>query len=158
MQLEQWAKRHDISQDALDELRASFGCIPIHIPQLEGHGENYVQSKVRLEAPGKGVTLWRNNSGVLPNPETGRPVRFGLGNDTKQLNEKLKSADLIGWRRLIITPDMVGTTIGQFVSRECKEPGWKYTGKGRELAQLKWLKAVVAAGGDAQFCSGEGTL
>ena len=28
----------------------------------------------------------------------------------------------------------------------------------RELAQLKWAEAVVAEGGDAQFCSGEGTL
>jgi hypothetical protein len=119
--------------------------------------EAYSQSQVRLEAPRAGVTLWRNNVGVLTDL-TGRPVRFGLANDSRQLNEALKSSDLIGWRPVLITPGHVGRTIAQFVSRECKAPGWKYTGTDRERAQKAWLDLVAAAGGDSAFATGPGTL
>lgn len=119
--------------------------------------EAYAQSQVRLEAPAKGVTLWRNNVGVLTDIN-GRPVRFGLANDSKQLNEVLKSSDLIGWRPVLITPAHVGTTIAQFVSRECKEPGWIYRGTDREVAQKAWLDLVAGAGGDSAFATGPGTL
>lgn len=87
---------------------------------------------------------------------TGRPVRYGLANDSKQANDALKSGDLIGIRRVIISPDMVGHTIGQFVSRECKAPGWKFTGSGREAAQSAWAILVRNYGGDAAFTTGEG--
>jgi len=119
--------------------------------------EAYAQSQVRLEAPRAGVTLWRNNVGVLTDL-TGRPVRFGLANDSRQLNEALKSSDLIGWRPVLITPEHVGRTLAQFVSRECKAPGWKYTGTDRERAQKAWLDLVAAAGGDSAFATGPGTL
>jgi hypothetical protein len=119
--------------------------------------EAYAQSQVRLEAPTKGVTLFRNNVGVLTDIN-GRPVRFGLANDSKQLNEVLKSSDLIGWRPVLITPEHVGRTLAQFVSRECKAPGWKYTGTDRERAQKAWLDLVAAAGGDSAFATGPGTL
>ncbi len=119
--------------------------------------EAYAQFQVRLEAPTKGVTLWRNNVGVLTDIN-GRPVRFGLANDSKQLNEALKSSDLIGWRPVLITPGHVGRTLAQFVSRECKAPGWTYTGTDRERAQKAWLDLVAAAGGDSAFATGPGTL
>lgn len=156
----QWATRHGVSYQAIEELRAIWGEVPIYLPKIDvsDKTEAYTQSRVRLEAPYKGVTLWRNNSGAFTNPETGQLVRFGLGNDTKGLNESVKSADLIGWRRLLITPAMVGSIIGQFVSRECKRPNWKWTGTERELAQRKWALAVVAGGGDAAFVTGEGSL
>ncbi|NBW08572.1 MAG: hypothetical protein EBR82_11155 [Caulobacteraceae bacterium] len=119
--------------------------------------EAYAQSQVRLEAPTKGVTLWRNNVGVLTDV-SGRPVRFGLANESRQINEALKSSDLIGWRPVLITPAHVGHTIAQFVSRECKAPGWKYAGTDRERAQKAWLDLVAAAGGDSAFATGPGTL
>lgn len=156
--LEQWAKKHGISSEALDELRASFGCVPVHVPQLDGHSESHVQSLVRLEAARKGIKLWRNNVGVLPNPDTGQPVRYGLANDSKRLNEAVKSGDLIGWRPRIIVSDDIGTRIAQFVSRECKVAGWKYRGDEHERAQLKWIEAITADGGDARFASGGETL
>ena len=112
--------------------------------------EGLVQSVVRLHAPRLGETLWRNNVGVLLDA-TGRPVRYGLANDSKGLNEKLKSADLIGWRPVTITQDMVGRVIGQFISRECKREGWKYTGRAHEPAQLEWARIVNRSGGDARF-------
>lgn len=74
------------------------------------------------------------------------------------MNKVIKSADLIGIRPVLITPGHVGLVIGQFVSREIKPTGWKYTGKAREEAQLRWAELVAACGGDAAFATGEGTL
>lgn len=155
--LAQWAAKYDISQQAVTELLAIFGCIPVVVPQMSGHSESHVQSQVRLEAARKGVKLWRNNVGVLRD-ERGVPVRYGLANDSKRLNESCKSGDLIGWRPILILDTMVGSTIAQFVSRECKHAGWKFKGDPHELAQLKWAQAVTADGGDAKFTSGEETL
>jgi hypothetical protein len=172
----QWAIRHQVSAAALEELRAIWGDVPerescemcdkglTHVGSqcpLPGHpkqSEAYVQSKVRLEAARLGVKLWRNNVGVLLNPKTGQPVRYGLANDSKRLNSAVKSGDLIGWRSVLITPAHVGSRIAQFLSRECKRPGWRYTGDEHEQAQLKWTQAVLADGGDACFVSGEGSL
>jgi hypothetical protein len=121
------------------------------------HTEAYVQSCVRLEAANKGLKLWRNNVGVLAD-ERGVPVRYGLANDSKRLNAAVKSGDLIGWRPILVGPEHVGSRIAQFVSRECKRPGWRYSGDEHEQAQLKWAQAVMSDGGDACFASGEGTL
>lgn len=119
--------------------------------------EARVQSEIRLEAARKGVRLYRNNSGALKD-EHGRLVRFGLGNESTTLNRKFKSADLIGWRTITITPDMVGCKIAQFLARECKYEGWVYTGSEREQAQKAFLDLVVAEGGDACFATEVGTL
>lgn len=135
----------------------------------EPTSEAYVQSLVRLEAPGKGVKLWRNNVGVLLDAN-GRPVRYGLANDSRGLNQELKSGDLIGWRRRVITvADVVaagpgGLIIAEFVSRECKPVGWRPAPPGdserfrHEEAQRRWAALVNADGGDACFATGEGTL
>lgn len=152
-----WAVRHGIPAQALYELE---GILTGQIPQVEhipGKNEATVQSLVRLEASRKGCRLWRNNVGVLQDAN-GRPVRYGLANDSKQVNEVLKSADLIGWRRVLIEPHHVGSVIAQFVSRECKESSWRYSGSKREVAQLNWINLVTADGGDGKFCTGEGTL
>jgi len=126
--------------------------------------EAFVQSVIRLEAGREpGLRLWRNNVGVLRDL-TGRPVRYGLANDTAELNRVIKSGDLIGWRAVLITPEMVGRTIAQFVSRECKPEGWTPappTNRAKfahEKAQRKWADLVNAAGGDARFATGAGTL
>ena len=112
--------------------------------------EDAVQAKIRLLAPYHGFTLYRNNVGALLD-RRGVPVRYGLANESKEENEKVKSGDLIGWQTIIITPDMVGMKIARFVSREIKEEGWSYTGTPREQAQLKWANIVNDAGGDACF-------
>ena len=122
-----------------------------------GKSEAWAQSLVRLEASEKGVKLFRNNVGVLKD-ETGRPVRYGLGNDSAKMNEVLKSADLIGLRPVLIEQRHVGHVLGQFVSREVKAPGWQYTGTGREVAQMAWCNLVNSCGGDAAFATGAGTL
>lgn len=159
MNLIEWAIKHGVNQGALAELRAEMGigsCVPL-ATLIVDRSEAHVQSQVRLEAARKGFKLWRNNVGVLLDA-TGRPVRYGLANDSKQLNETVKSGDLIGWRPVTITPLMVGHRIAQFVSRECKAPGWSYKGDDHEKAQLRWIEAILADGGDAKFCNTEGTL
>ena len=155
----QWAARHGVSLQALAELQAVFGMQGGHDlpPEVKGTSEAAVQAAVRLEAARKGVRLFRNNVGALVDSR-GVPVRYGLANESKQVNEVMKSADLIGWRPLLIEPRHVGTIVAQFVSRECKHPTWHYTGGDREPAQLAWAQLVTAGGGDAAFCTGVGTL
>ena len=101
--------------------------------------ESGVSSIIRLEASQLGYRLWRNNVGALQTP-AGQFIRFGLANDSPQLNKAIKSADLIGIKPILITHAHVGLTIGQFISREIKHEGWKYTGADREKAQVAWAE------------------
>lgn len=143
----------------MHELAFAVGMVlpPPVPPDPRDRTEGWAQASIRLEAPRKGVRLFRNNVGVLQD-KTGRPVRYGLANDSAALNKKIKSADLIGWRRVVITPAHVGTVIAQFVSREAKEPGWTFSGTEREQAQAAWAHLVLADGGDAAFATGPGSL
>lgn len=151
--IEAWAHAWGIHPAALADLqyRLTLASTPEHMSGAGG--EAGAQVAVRLAAAQQGVALWRNNVGALQDP-TGRWVRYGLCNDSKQLNERIKSGDLIGIRPITVVPSMVGTTIGQFVSREIKAPGWSYRGTGREPAQLAWAELVAGLGGDAGFSTG----
>lgn len=155
----QWAIRHGVSYQALQELQGIFGMHGGHtMPKgHEGVSEAAAQSAIRLEAPRKGCHLFRNNVGALKD-DRGVPVRYGLANDSKALNKVIKSGDLIGWRPVLIQPHHVGSVIAQFLSRECKPVDWRYTGTDHEVAQLNWAQLVMAHGGDAGFATGEGTL
>lgn len=98
--------------------------------------ETHLQQQIRLAHGSRtDLRLFRNNCGSLPDPRTGRPVQFGLARG---------SADLIGWRTITITPDMVGQRIAVFTSIEVKTP----TGRIRPDQQA-WLDTVQAAGGIA---------
>ncbi len=159
MNLNQWAIKWGVPFEAVEDLRREMGAISTE-PDTMGDDkpESFVQSAVRLEASKKGLRLWRNNVGVAMDDEGNRTVRYGLCNESKQMNKKTKSADLVGIRKVLIIPSMVGSTIGQFVARECKPMGWQYTETTRELAQLNFLNIVVSLGGDAAFVNREGTL
>lgn len=139
--------------------------------------ETEVQAAVRLEYARRGYRLFRNNVGVLLD-QTGRPVRYGLANDSPQINNVLKSSDLIGWHPVTITPGHVGLQLAQFVSLECKPSDWgdpipalleKYgpyhtalhrkdlpRDDRRTLAQKAWLDLVAGDGGEARFMTGAG--
>ena len=114
--------------------------------------ESTIQAEVRAVFSTNGGIIWRNNSGVLPSAD-GRPVRFGLGNDSSRINKVMKSADLIGIVPMVILPEHVGMTVGVFAAIEAKAEGWVYSGKGRETAQANFLKKVTSLGGIGGFCS-----
>lgn len=153
--LTQWAARHGVSQAALAELRVMMGVDTDPAKRdSEGELERDAQVDVRLAASRKGWRLWRNNNVALKN-KTGRLVRAGLCNDSKELNAKVKSSDLIGIKPVVITSDMVGHTVGVFLAREMKKPGWKYTGTPREKAQKAFIELVISLGGDAAFSTGD---
>lgn len=155
--LYQWAAQWGIAPAALADLQRRIGIDHAVNSAAPGESEAAASTRVRLEAARQGFPLWRNNVGATLD-ERGRMVRYGLANDSKAVNESVKSADLIGCRPLRITAAHVGCTFGQFVSREVKAPGWRYAGTPREQAQLKWAELVISLGGDAAFCTGEGSL
>lgn len=116
-----------------------------------------LQQQIRAEASQAGCVLWRNNVGAVVTQDN-RFIRFGLANDSKQMNERIKSSDLIGIEPVIITEDMVGSVIGRFLAREVKAPGWRYRATSREAAQLQFLTKVNQMGGNAAFASTLGTI
>lgn len=153
MSIHQWAIRWGVHAAALQDLQHHLGTLTpnVELPkEAQGKHEAWVQSVARVEASRDGIKTFRNNVGALKD-KTGRLVRYGLANDSEKLNELIKSSDLIGWRPLLVIPEMVGTKVAQFWCRECKEPGWQYTGADREPAQLAWINMVNADGGDAAF-------
>lgn len=100
------------------------------------NAETDLQQRIRLAlGTSPNLRLFRNQVGSLPDPRTGRLVTFGLAKG---------SADLIGWRTITITPDMVGRQVAVFTSIEVKTP----TGRVRP-EQAAWLSAVTGAGGIA---------
>ncbi len=100
------------------------------------NAETDLQQRIRLALGTRSdLRLFRNQVGQLPDPRTGRPVQFGLARG---------SADLIGWRTVTVTPDMVGQQLAVFTSIEVKTP----TGRVAP-AQQHWLQAVRTAGGVA---------
>lgn len=154
--LDDWALLWGIPPEALEDLanRVTMAAQPPIVP-ADPRSEAYTQSLARMAAPAAGMVLWRNNVGALRD-DNGRPVRYGLANDSKSLNETIKSADLIGWRSERITVDMVGTVVARFVSIECKHSGWPgFNPKDpHEAAQKRWADLVTAAGGYARFSVG----
>jgi hypothetical protein len=158
MNIHEWAVKHGVSAAAIHDLKYVYGLTALDIPtHVEGKSESAVSSMVRLKADSLGMRLWRNNVGVLKD-ERGIPVRYGLANDSKKLNERLKSSDLIGWRRILIEPIHVGQYVAQFTSVEVKHEEWKYTATPREEAQLRWLKLVDTEGGYGRFVNNDKDL
>ena len=100
------------------------------------NAETDIQQRIRLAVGTRSdLRLFRNNTGTLPDPRTGRPVQFGLARG---------SADLIGWRTITITPEMVGQRIAVFTSIEVKTTTGHLT-----PAQQAWMGTVRTAGGIA---------
>lgn len=146
---EAWATKWGIPPEAIADLLNQLTHAD-NDPALILSDETSVQNNARHKATKSGGRLWRNNNGEYRD-RRGVPVRYGICNDSAKLNKRLKSSDLIGIYPRVITPGMVGQTIGQFWAVECKRPGWTYKGKPREAAQLAYLQLVIALGGLAYF-------
>jgi hypothetical protein len=76
--------------------------------------------------------VFRNNVGVLRD-ERGQFVRYGLC---------VGSSDLIGWRTVTVTPEMVGRQLAVFVAIEVKTERGRVTDE-----QQAFIAAVQKAGG-----------
>lgn len=121
---------------------------------MSGDSEKRVQALEQLKAARSGTRwLLRNNSGAFED-DTGRQVRFGLGNISKKFNEVMKSSDLVGIETIVITAEMIGQKIGRFYAREAKPEDWCYKGTDREIAQKKFIDKVNDMGGNAAFTNG----
>lgn len=161
--IDKWANDWRIPAAAREDLKKRLGLDGSYFtrhPKIEGEfaSESRAQQEVRLEASNKDILLFRNNVGVLTD-DTGRPVRYGLANESKEMNKTIKSSDLIGIRKVFIEPYMIGRTIGQFVARECKHGAWKFgEDPSREGPQLLFIETINRYGGDAAFAAGAGTL
>lgn len=67
--------------------------------------------------------------------------------------------DRIGCVPVLITPDMVGRTLGFFVSVEAKRPGRRTEERrGMSSHQARHLREIVAAGGASIVCDGQEDL
>ena len=99
--------------------------------------ETILQNKIRLAVSAEcpDAVMFRNHTGALRDPRTGQMVRFGLAPG---------SPDLVGWRSVVVTEDMVGQRLAVFCGIEVKIPG----GRVRE-DQVNFLDRPAAAGGVA---------
>lgn len=80
------------------------------------------------------MRLFRNQTGMYK-LEDGRVLQSGLAKG---------SADLIGWKTMEITPEMVGKKVAVFLSVEVKSAKGKLTPE-----QQNWLNTVNQVGGIA---------
>lgn len=114
--------------------------------------EAQVQQDLRLLAAQHGGSLWRNNMGACRD-DTGRMIRYGLGNDSKKLNEVWKSSDLIGITPVTVMPHHIGQRLGIFTAVEVKHPTWRGPSNARELAQRNFILDVTRMGGIGIFAT-----
>lgn len=82
------------------------------------------------------LVLWRNNRGEALT-SNGATVRYGVGPNG--------ASDWIGYRVLVVTPDMVGCEIAQFIAVEAKAPD----AGPPDDAQFRFISRVNVAGGKA---------
>ena len=98
------------------------------------NSETKIQQEIRLALGQRSdLRLFRNETGKLPDPRTGQWVQFGLAKG---------SSDLIGFKTVKITPEMIGKEIAQFVSLEIKTERGKLS-----TIQQNWLQKVKSSGG-----------
>ena len=153
MFLEDWALQWGRPPDAIEDLRQLYVMEFYPSGNRTGLSEAAIQNQYRFTAAQDGAILWRNNVGALLDAR-GVPVRYGLANESKMMNARWKSGDLIGIRPVTITQAMVGSTLGRFVSAEVKAQGWKYKGDVHERAQQNWIDLIRSLGGEANFVTG----
>lgn len=146
--LTEWAHKHGVTGAALRELIEILEPVSDYTPDAVNYqSEAAVQAQIILEAPKHGASLWRNNNGACVD-DTGRQIRYGLGNVSKKLNKVWKSSDLIGITPRMVMPQHIGQVWGLFTAVEVKEPGWHLTpGDARAVAQMAFGNNVRKLGG-----------
>lgn len=110
--------------------------------------EKSIQQQIILAMNGQpDVRMFRNNVGVA---FQGRPKYEGHDEVTLLRPRRIKfglcegSPDLVGWKTIEITPEMVGQKMAVFVGMEVKQADGRVRGN-----QERFLKVLQAAGGIA---------
>lgn len=130
--------------------------LPSEASSATTDSESATQAAVVRQSGEYRQRLWRNNNGACQD-DTGRQIRFGLGNVSKRVNDICKSSDYIGITTINIHPEHVGQRIGVFTALEFKAPSWHLTaGDKRGNAQAAFGMMVEAAGGIFGFISEPG--
>lgn len=117
-----------------------------------------IMKAIQLEASRNNARLFRNNTGqgwvgkaFIPVGNTSTFVRKGdvVLYNARPLHAGLcvGSSDLIGWRPLKVTKEMVGMTIAVFTAIEVKAPGGFAT-----TEQQKFISVVNQSGGTGAIC------
>jgi hypothetical protein len=115
--------------------------------------ETTIQKQIMLAASQAGAKVFRNNVanavvGQMQRIEKDGPVMLRKGDwivrngRRTQFGLCVGSSDLIGWRSVKITEDMVGKTFALFLAMEVKAEKGKATED-----QFRFIKAVRYAGG-----------
>lgn len=93
------------------------------------------QNKIWIALSNAGLLIWRNTIGMVKMPN-GSMIRYGLCNPG--------GSDLIGITPVVVTQEMVGTTIGVFTAVEVKD-----FGKKARPEQGNFIQAIKSKGGYA---------
>lgn len=149
--LARWQLTYGVSNAAmlaLHDILTGFTAFKGSAERPKPRSEAAVQERERLStARNPNLILWRNQVGAAETVD-GRQLRFGLANDSQQMNKIVKSADLIGIWRYRVQPQDVGRDLGVFVSDELKAEDWTARASDtRYQAQLTWATLVASYGG-----------
>jgi len=113
--------------------------------------ESPVSQRAQLALSNLGAIVMRNNVGAAQDV-TGRVIRYGLMNESEQVNRQFKSSDIVAVVPLVVQPHHVGRVIGVFGAFETKRSDWHMTPSDkRAQAQLRFMELVRRHGGIADF-------
>lgn len=117
---------------------ASSHSATLKLTQLEAtrKGWRLLQNSIGLGWVGRLLREYRSSGGKRIYEIEGQPIRFGLGTGT---------LDLVGWRPVKITADMVGMTIAQYAEVDAKTQGYRRM----SAEQKNRARAIREAGGFA---------
>jgi hypothetical protein len=104
--------------------------------------EKEVMARTQLELPRLGYRLLRNNIGAFQDAR-GKWIHFGVGGKG--------GSDLLGYKIVKVTPEMIGRKIAVFAAIEVK----KDESSSLTPEQAQFLAAVGEAGGRAHTIYGE---
>jgi hypothetical protein len=112
--------------------------------EMTKRGARLFKNAMGMGFVGRVIEEYDDSAGHIVTLKGATRVRFGVQNPG--------GSDLVGWRPLVITPEMVGMTVAQFVACECKTEGYATASK----EQKNFLGQVAAFGGVAVIARRDG--
>ena len=136
--LDAWAAQWGVNPAAVQDLKQQMGIaeppVKLDAPPMS---EAAAQQQIRIEAPKRGIRLWRNNNGATMD-ETDRLIRYGLANDSAATSKAIKSSDLIVISPVQILPNHIGLTFAVVTSSEVTR---------LRLSRLEFASSTVCVSG-----------